>query len=224
MGLANLALSGFPFLSGFYSKDMLLEVVYMLNSNILLLTILCLATMLTILYSLRLSYYCLWRGCLETPYINYQDSPVIMYPIVLMSFLVIFLGSSLGWIIFPEPIFYHLKFEVKSLNLLLVIFAMCAYLVEFNRFRFSGAIGNLSHYFGALWFLPFLTRGGITYILQNFKFYSLGVDQAWIEEIGAQGIFNFITDRTRILSANQTSGLRFLLKVLFFILLINLVI
>lgn len=59
MGLANLALSGFPFLSGFYSKDMLLEVVYMLNSNILLLTILCLATMLTILYSLRLSYYCL---------------------------------------------------------------------------------------------------------------------------------------------------------------------
>jgi len=95
ISLANLALSGFPFLSGFYSKDLILEIIYTLNSNIILLSIVFLATIFTALYSLRLRYYCMWRGCLEAPIINYKDIDIIMYPIFIIVIIVVFLGSGL---------------------------------------------------------------------------------------------------------------------------------
>jgi len=57
--LASISLFGFPFLSGFYSKDMILEVIYTLNVNIMLLRIVILATILTVIYSLRLRFYCI---------------------------------------------------------------------------------------------------------------------------------------------------------------------
>jgi len=57
--LARLSLSGFPFLSGFYSKDLILEVVYIVNRRYLFIFFVLIATIFTVTYSLRLAYYSL---------------------------------------------------------------------------------------------------------------------------------------------------------------------
>lgn len=55
--LARLSLGGFPFLRGFYSKDLILESVYMLNRRYLFILLIIASTILTVVYSLRLIFY-----------------------------------------------------------------------------------------------------------------------------------------------------------------------
>jgi NADH-ubiquinone oxidoreductase chain 5 len=55
--VSSIALCGFPFLSGFYSKDVILEVYFLGGSNIFILFIIFMSTMLTLTYRVRLMYY-----------------------------------------------------------------------------------------------------------------------------------------------------------------------
>lgn len=57
--IANLALCGAPFLAGFYSKDLILEFSLFTSGNIIILFIIFLATGITVIYSVRLSYFAL---------------------------------------------------------------------------------------------------------------------------------------------------------------------
>ena len=61
MIIANLALRGFPFLSGYYSKDAIIEAAIFNSTNPVALRLIIIATGLTALYSLRLSAYVLFR-------------------------------------------------------------------------------------------------------------------------------------------------------------------
>merc|ERR1712105_398262 len=53
---ANISLCGLPFIRGFYSKDIILEIILLDGYNIFLFIIL-LATILTVSYSCRLSFH-----------------------------------------------------------------------------------------------------------------------------------------------------------------------
>lgn len=53
----SLSLCGFPFLSGFYSKDLILESYFMDSINFFMLLVIFLSTIATITYSIRLVYY-----------------------------------------------------------------------------------------------------------------------------------------------------------------------
>jgi NADH-ubiquinone oxidoreductase chain 5 len=58
LNVANLALCGFPFLAGFFSKDLILEIVLISNINFLIFFLFFFSTGLTVNYSFRLFYYC----------------------------------------------------------------------------------------------------------------------------------------------------------------------
>lgn len=55
--VSRLALIGFPFLSGFYSKDLIIEIIYIINFNIFIISFIILSVIFTVSYSLRLIYY-----------------------------------------------------------------------------------------------------------------------------------------------------------------------
>jgi NADH-ubiquinone oxidoreductase chain 5 len=59
LNVANLALCGIPFLAGFYSKDLILEIVLLTNINLFSFFLYFFSTGLTVCYSFRLSYYSL---------------------------------------------------------------------------------------------------------------------------------------------------------------------
>jgi len=56
MMIANIRLCGLPFLRGFYSKDLIIEIVIIKGKNIFLFLILILGTGLTVIYSCRLNF------------------------------------------------------------------------------------------------------------------------------------------------------------------------
>ena len=53
---ANLRLCGLPFMAGFYSKDLILEIFIMRRLNLFIFVIIILSTALTVLYSCRLAF------------------------------------------------------------------------------------------------------------------------------------------------------------------------
>jgi NADH-ubiquinone oxidoreductase chain 5 len=62
LNIANLALCGIPFLAGFYSKDIILELVLINHVNLIIFFFFFFSTGLTVSYSFRLVYYSLTRG------------------------------------------------------------------------------------------------------------------------------------------------------------------
>ncbi len=97
MLIGTLALTGFPFLSGFYSKDAIIEFAYLKNSVLgnYAATIGILTALLTSIYSWRL-FFKTFHGHYNNkkiPINETHDSPIIMLiPLVFLSFGAIFSG------------------------------------------------------------------------------------------------------------------------------------
>merc|ERR1719367_276904 len=54
--IANISLSGLPFLRGFYSKDLIIEIILIKGKNLFLFIFIMLGTILTVIYSCRLNF------------------------------------------------------------------------------------------------------------------------------------------------------------------------
>jgi len=96
--VSNLRLCGLPFLRGFYSKDLILEVIMLKNMGLFIFTIMLLATFLTVAYSCRIMFM------LSTNFIKSEGFIIIMDKdkfivtgiIYLLSFSIIG-GIALRW-------------------------------------------------------------------------------------------------------------------------------
>nr|WGF20836.1 NADH dehydrogenase subunit 5 [Sinelater perroti] len=193
--ICNLALCGLPFLAGFYSKDLILEVLSMSNFNLFIYVIFYFSTGLTVWYSIRLMYYTLFG---EFNYLSIHlvsDSGLIMLKGMsgIIS-LVIFGGSMLSWLIFPIPYFICLPLISKMMVLLVII--MGIYLgYEFSKFSISYQLKSFSYYyssffFSSMWNLPFLSTFGVNYLPLNMGgFYYKKLDNGWSEFYGSQNLF-----------------------------------
>nr|AIZ58436.1 NADH dehydrogenase subunit 5 [Argas africolumbae] len=188
-GLSSMALFGFPFLSGFYSKDLLLEYFYLMEDSFFVLFLLIIATVLTCVYSLRLMYYVVWSGLLWKPVIIVAFSKFMGIPIMIMGFVVIFFGSCLMWIIFPEPKIFFLNFNLKCLNLYILLFSFWMFsLCYFNSSGFEGKI-IFSEFLSSLWFLSMMTS---FFPMKMFSVsYKFSISElSWMEEMGPSGLLS----------------------------------
>jgi len=97
MLIGTLALTGFPLLSGFFSKDAIIEFAYLKNSNIgnYAATIGILTAFLTAIYSWRL-FFKTFHGSYNNTKISLNDtheSPIVMLiPLVFLGFGAVFAG------------------------------------------------------------------------------------------------------------------------------------
>jgi len=76
--VANLSLCGLPFLRGFYSKDLILEIILMKNANALSLAIILMGTFLTVAYSCRLTFLVANSIVRSEPIYSMNDKDIFM--------------------------------------------------------------------------------------------------------------------------------------------------
>nr|YP_010710347.1 NADH dehydrogenase subunit 5 [Dyscolus irriguus]WCS92097.1 NADH dehydrogenase subunit 5 [Dyscolus irriguus] len=195
MNVSNLALCGMPFLAGFYSKDLILEIVCMDFVNMFIFFLFFISTGLTVCYSFRLCYYSITGDFNFYSFHSLNDEGWIMLKSMLtMLIFVIFMGSMLSWFIFPTPIMICLPIELKTLALTVsMIGAWLGY--ELSKFSISWLSNSLkfyqySYFFGFMWFMPNISTFSMNYMpmVMSYNLYK-SFDQGWNEYFGGQGMY-----------------------------------
>nr|UPX88415.1 NADH dehydrogenase subunit 5 [Taeniopteryx nebulosa] len=212
--LSNLALCGTPFLAGFYSKDLILEIVSLSYMNYFSFLLYFLSTGLTVCYSLRLVYYSM-SGDFNTFSLHplNDEGWVMLRGMMSLSFMAVIGGSLLSWVLFPTPQMICLPFYLKTLALSVSILGgWIGY--ELAKFSLSYDLQTLKLHFltsfmGSMWFLPLIS----TYGVSSTPLYIGGTtmksfDQGWSEFFGAQGLYQLFSDWSKINQWWQNNDLK----------------
>uniref|UniRef100_A0AAU6PBD6 NADH-ubiquinone oxidoreductase chain 5 n=1 Tax=Amblyseiulella paraheveae TaxID=3049516 RepID=A0AAU6PBD6_9ACAR len=131
--ICSLSLAGFPFLSGFYSKDLILELIYSMNHNIYFFFMMIISTLLTGFYSLRMMKFSMMMKESNFKMIYYNNWAPINNSMFWMFMMVLFSGAMLNWILMEKLNYSYLNFKMKMINLTLCLLSMLLYnLVSIN--------------------------------------------------------------------------------------------
>nr|YP_005351143.1 NADH dehydrogenase subunit 5 [Fissurella volcano]AFB78093.1 NADH dehydrogenase subunit 5 [Fissurella volcano] len=211
LNLANLALCGTPFLSGFYSKDAILETSLSSNTNFILIMTAFFATGLTTAYSLRLSIYTLWAQKNHMPFhANSDESPLATTPIVMLAIPSIISGKLLQEII---PQFSHNIFiptQLKTLTLVVIFLGFWSTTIPWKITQPRCPLPTKTAFFGSLmWFLaPLITQPTTKTTLSLSKTMTKHLDNGWIESLSGAGISDFtikLAQKNQILQSKSIS-------------------
>nr|AET13037.1 NADH dehydrogenase subunit 5 [Bittacomorphella fenderiana] len=212
--VANLALCGMPFLAGFYSKDLILEMVSLSYLNNFSFFLFFFSTGLTVSYSFRLVYYSMIGefNCNSLYSLN-DENWVLLRGMLGLLLMAVIGGSMLSWLIFPTPEMICLPLSLKLLTLFVCVTGGgVGYLianVTFYFFNKSLNYYNLTYFAGSMWFMPFISTSGIIFIplemgmkiIKNF-------DQGWSEYFGGQMIYNSLKNYSKYFQLMQNNNLK----------------
>uniref|UniRef100_A0AAU6PB48 NADH-ubiquinone oxidoreductase chain 5 n=1 Tax=Echinolaelaps traubi TaxID=3119979 RepID=A0AAU6PB48_9ACAR len=215
--ITNFSLMGFPFLSGFYSKDLILEFMYLSNNSFIFLLLIILSTMLTSLYSLRLLYFIFNKNNMMIMS-NFHDNKFINLPIILMSSSVIFFGNIINWIMFPNPMFFYFNWLNKMTNLIIISLSIYLFYIFFYLNKNMFIFKHFHMFFGKMWFSE-NTSLILTIFLKNSKFLFKNME-SWIELSSSKLIMNELFLLNMKLNMFLISKLNFFLKIMMLIMLI----
>nr|YP_009176429.1 NADH dehydrogenase subunit 5 [Cryptolestes pusillus]ALI87010.1 NADH dehydrogenase subunit 5 [Cryptolestes pusillus] len=193
LNISNLSLCGLPFLSGFYSKDLIVEFMSMQNLNFLIYFVFYISIGLTVCYSMRLSYYLMLGTYNNIVLSGLNDKGLIMLKGMSgLILLVIFMGSLLGWLVFPIPYFICLPFIMKMMALIFIFlggwigFEVSKFSLNYNlkmkNFYF------MSMFLGNMWNMPVLSTLFLNFTPLNLGQSYLNIDQSWVEFYGGKSL------------------------------------
>nr|YP_010022713.1 NADH dehydrogenase subunit 5 [Sarcophaga plotnikovi]QOP39561.1 NADH dehydrogenase subunit 5 [Sarcophaga plotnikovi] len=212
--VANLALCGMPFLAGFYSKDLILEMVSLSYINKFSFFLYFFSTGLTVCYSFRLVYYTMTGDSNFFPLNMLNDEGWIMLKSMMgLLILSIFGGSMLSWLIFPSPLVIVLPYYLKLLTLLVcIVGGLSGYLISsVSIFFFNKALNNYnsSNFLGSMWFMPYISTYGImNYSLIIGKLVVKSFDQGWSEYFGGQQLYYSLVKNSQLNQMLQNNNLK----------------
>nr|UUB71222.1 NADH dehydrogenase subunit 5 [Bombyx mori] len=198
LNISNLSLCGIPFLSGFYSKDLILEMVSFNSFNLMVFILFYLSTGLTIFYTFRLIMYVMINDFnLMMIYNLYDEDYIMLNSMFVLLFMSLLSGSFLSWFIFSYPYMIYLPFNLKLMVIYVSILgSILGFMVSnmgiysLNKLLLSY---NLSSFLCLMWFMPNLSTYGLSYIYLNFsQILFKNIDMGWSEIYSGKGIFNIL--------------------------------
>lgn len=184
--LANIALCGFPFISGFYSKDIIIEAAINSPNNILMLFIVIIRLGLTSFYSIRFSITTMWGPSLISPWLSLNEEKNIILPIVILSVISICWGRIIFWLPPVSSSFYILPSYLKWTPLTMVIIGviLAFYITSMLKTSKANSLQNtLNHYsLCSIWFLvPLSSQFILKFPIEVAHLRIKYVDQGWLE-------------------------------------------
>nr|QXG19252.1 NADH dehydrogenase subunit 5 [Drosophila heteroneura] len=225
--VSNLALCGMPFLAGFYSKDMILEIVMISNVNLFSFFLYFFSTGLTVCYSFRLVYYSMTGdlNCMSLNLLN-DEGWIMLRGMMGLLIMSIVGGSMLNWLIFLTPPMICLPLGMKLLTLFVCVvgglFGYVISLMKLYSLNKSLMMYNLTNFLGGMWFMPFMSTYGIIFYPLNLgQIVSKSFDQGWSEYFGGQHLYNKLMNYSQTLFLMHNNNLKiYLLLFVFWILIL----
>lgn len=192
LNIANLSLCGIPFISGFYSKDLIVELASQGYWNQCMIFIIFLSLGLTVIYRVRLVFLSLVKVSRGVSHSILCDMDwVIVGPIVLLALVSLISGSCLSWLIFLVPTLILLPSYLKIGALIVILLStLLAYSLCNSTWGVS-IVEKVTIFNGMMWFIPNLTGQSTSRVVihQGQKILK-SIDQGWLE-YGRLGLISF---------------------------------
>nr|UNO53853.1 NADH dehydrogenase subunit 5 [Haemaphysalis doenitzi] len=186
MLISILSLMGFPFIGGFYSKDLILEFFLFKVNNMILLFLFMISIVFTFLYCVRLLYFMMLKGILFVNFYKMEFDKSLVIPIFMLTLFLLISGNFLFWIMIlnNKIMFISLMSKMISLLSLLLTIYLSVFLMNYlNKFKIN------MDFFYKMWFLSSLTS--MVFLLNNMKIMKLTMtDWKWMEMVGPTGLKN----------------------------------
>ena len=169
MMIANIRLCGLPFLRGFYSKDLIIEIVIIKGKNIFLFLILILGTGLTVIYSCRLNFLISLNFMKTESFYNISENArLILIGILFLIPISVLGGLTISWNIIRINKIIYLPFWIKSFVLLLIIVSLVIYTYIHNNIEYI--FKNMyTWFFGNMWFMPYSINISLAFLSLNYS-------------------------------------------------------
>nr|YP_009027716.1 NADH dehydrogenase subunit 5 [Tarsius wallacei]AGQ42728.1 NADH dehydrogenase subunit 5 [Tarsius wallacei] len=222
--IGSLALTGMPFLTGFYSKDLIIEAANMSYTNAWALSVTLIATSLTAVYSIRIIFFALLGQPRFLPSTNInENNPLLMNPIKRLALGSIFAGFIISNNISPTTIPqmtmpWYLKLSAVIVTILGFTLAMeLNTLSSYLKLKYPTQPILFSNQLG---FFPTTTHRLYPLLNLNIsqKTASSLLDLAWIEKSMPKSM-----TKTHMTASTTTSNQMGLIKLYFMSFLITLV-
>lgn len=193
ISLANMALCGFPFIAGFYSKDMVMESALRNPNNIFILILSLVRLGFTSFYSIRFSIRTIWSPTLISPWTSLKEENNIIFPILILSTLSIVAGSLMRWLQPVSSSIFILPWYLKIIPLGLVrAGALVGFYICSSKSNNTTMPANLIvRYYAScnIWFLvPLSSQFILKSPLQIALFINKYIDQGWLELRSGQNL------------------------------------
>nr|YP_010042744.1 NADH dehydrogenase subunit 5 [Ophidiaster granifer]QPC56391.1 NADH dehydrogenase subunit 5 [Ophidiaster granifer] len=211
--LGSLALSGIPFLAGFYSKDLILEIGLTNLANSLGIILSLIATLLTSAYSLRIIYFCF----INSPTFNVIPPSNEENTNLSNSLNRLAIGTIIsGWIIstfilFNTPI--SIAPFLKNLTFIITLLSIIYTTPTLNwlsQNKITPLLSNSNTFTTNQWFYNNISH--ITHtssiFLTSLLLSTRNIDRGWSENIGAQGIASLSSSIAQNYQISQTGYIK----------------
>jgi proton-translocating NADH-quinone oxidoreductase chain L len=210
--IGSLALMGFPFTAGFYSKDLILEHFFVTTCPISLFGLICciLASICTTIYSVRLIYFVFFTTSNISQKIlsNVHESNfIILIPLIILNFFSIFGGfvfksifiENFDWLIEELPAHIKLFPTILLLFVSSITFFFFHFYEKFSWILEITFIRRLIKFLTKKWYFD-IVFSVLVRKLFSFIFYYLFLlgDRGFLELMGPLGsvyLINFIKNR-----------------------------
>lgn len=199
INIANFSLRGIFFLTGYFSKDIIIEIILVSKINLIIVVIVVISITFRVIYSFRVIFYLfirIWKfnGLIR----NDLDNKFINFPIIFMRMVSIFMGAIYRWNLFSHLPTIIIKEEIKIIILIIVIVGLILRICIFKyKFIIFSKIWILFYSFIVMiWGLKelFCNKSDIIFILSEFYYFN--IEKGWNEFLGMKFLIflvNFLT-------------------------------
>nr|AHC94327.1 NADH dehydrogenase subunit 5 [Nerita fulgurans] len=219
LNIANLALCGAPFLSGFYSKDLILETCLYNPTNSIALILIFLATGMTAAYSIRLSLVTLWQESSNLALTQNSDEDwVVTTPIIILTLAAISGGLILQtmFFYFNESIYLPLTHKLLTISVTLAG-AWIALNIWKLKLMKNPDNSLMNSFFSTMWFLSMITtQPNMIKPFMWAKTMTKSIDQGWLEILGGKGTLNLATKTSVMTQILQSKYINTMISVMLF--------
>nr|YP_009240932.1 NADH dehydrogenase subunit 5 [Neoscona adianta]ALF63166.1 NADH dehydrogenase subunit 5 [Neoscona adianta] len=189
LGIASLSLMGFPFMSGFFSKDPIVETVIFSKTLSLMSILMILSVGMTSAYSFRMISFALKFMLKSKPDINIHPTNFMESPIMIMAPFSIIMGTLMMWISYPEQLLI-IPNQYKFLIILTLILGLSlGIMLTFTSQKYL----NFGQASISLWFNHFLTILPSIPLALIMKMF-LKNDKTWQETYGPKYCYNYYSN------------------------------
>nr|UFI48578.1 NADH dehydrogenase subunit 5 [Amalda fuscolingua] len=223
MNVANLSLCGAPFLSGFYSKDLILELSLFSPTNYLMVLLIFLATGMTAAYSFRLSFCSLWgkmKG--QSFHAKHEKDPYVNWAVTILTLAAIIGGLALQNVFLDfNPIVFILPLMLKGLTMATILLGLFMASISWDTVFNPKFTNKMKFFFSTMWFLAPISAQPLTkasMILGTNLMKSM--DSGWLEISGGQGFHMISSSMSRTNQKTQIKSFNFFLFMMLFSILV----